>query len=265
MNRNHFTKLDLYEFARSVGARCWQDAWMQYMGACTVLTISEDYVNVIVIQGGGDIYLKKGDVFVRLDFEGVRGEGEYVGKTLIPTSVKVTEVTEGGLVGSVHKRKREVIRRGYTRVLEREVWESRRGRFEVSIELQLMNVYGAKWKQFFQWYRDREEERRKNILLNKGLDWAKREGVDIRCEEVLILIGESILEEEEEKEKRIWEERKRHIWGGYQDEDSEEEDLVIFYVGPDVIVPKFRRGTFLRAWLNFLFHKDPLVLIDYML
>lgn len=265
MTRKRFTKGDVYEHGRAVGARSWQDAWFSYMGPSSVITINNDYVNVILIQGGGELYLKKGDLFVKVDWDALRGEGEYVGKTLIPTFVTITEVAAGGIgvTGSVHEVREFVKNVGYTKQKVVREWISRKGRFEVKLNLELVNVYGERWRQFFsRWFEVREEEKKK-LFVEKGRKWARENGICLD-DEICEIVGESIFEEEQEIERMQDREIIRYTWGNEDEAVDNLEGVNVFYVGPDVVVPKFRRGTFLLAWLNFLFHNDPMVLADYI-
>lgn len=268
--RRRFTKWDLYEATRGI-VGSWQERWFSFLGESIILSLSDSgYASVIVLSEGQEtpqtMYVKKGEEFLKLDkevFEKLRGEGYFVGKVRLPTSIKVCETVGSGIVGSVHRRRESIVNTGYTKWKEVREWRSTKTKFEIEFSMESVSVYGEAWERFFEVMEKRREEKRRSKLIEDGRKWCMERGLKVKHEEVYLLVGESILEEKMADELREDMELRRLL--GVLERTEEYSDFdSIFYVGPDRASFKFKKSRFVYGMLDLLFTNDPRVLLEHI-
>lgn len=260
MERRTFNKADIY--ARFPYGS-WQDRWVSYLGPSLTFTVNE-VVNFIYFPGNSpEVYVKYGDSFLRvgelsgdrIEFfavEDLLGEGMYVGKALIPVSCEVVWDSKEGITGTEWQ-KVSKLHRSYVKEWVTEGWQSKKRRVFLKLNFQELSVYGEEWEELFERQRIREESIKRKKAIERAIAWCKREGLIVENEEILWLVGLSILEEEQEM-YNLEERRELRLLGlGYDDDvyDFSQDYDVIFYEGPEKIAPcSFK----IRKWLTFMMY-----------
>ncbi|MEM5854084.1 MAG: hypothetical protein QW228_07000 [Candidatus Aenigmatarchaeota archaeon] len=259
-NKRRFTKEELYQrFPHGT----WQDRWFSHMGPCFVLTSSvREVVNFIYFPStyqNEDIYIKLGDVFlkigeknvneVRFDVNALRGEGPFVGKALLPVGGQL--IWGVGITGSKWQ-KVSKLHRSYVKEWVTEGWQSEKQRVFLKLDFQEFYVYGEEWERILEKQSKKREDFERQRAIKRATKWCKEQCLEIINEEILFLLGQSILEEEEEMRQHEEREIKRLLLGcSYDDNYDYDDGSRIFYEGPEKLVPKSFK---IRDWLSFFFY-----------